>query len=635
MLMDRPFDRRSEPKGNDGIELKSSDRGSGGLADKSKLNFNKVDQNDAIDKSIEIKKGVFLKSKDYNIPIYEPPAISLPINLDVRKTKLIWFGFPLAERFWHLLCCKATFTTNLSTKNYPIDDFLKNPAEVDKNISFLNKILYLKINKTGNLAIENNTLHPFIKVSFIDLRTLSYLQKLNPTESCITRRESLLKIQHSRDSNYGFKYSELDFIPPVSTSPYDLRDKGEPFAEWKEEFIINEDASNVFINSTVIFFELFDYDFKADLRSGADSFLVPIAWGYLKPCGYSQTYLGKMKIQLYKYKYKRPAKHSAERNKGWELPRTPDVVFEFNYFKREMYQTYLEVELHLENKPDDYDLQHPKYSTLWKYKTSVFYNEGDETTVLLNKEETKKLEDVKITRNSDLVKIMRRKEDPCIIPNKLYMKLPTAKLGCLTLKFSPNGKYIACACTSIHSTTTIKIFNVLEKELRYHFKGHSELIHHFEWSFNSRVLISSSADFKVKLWRIPMHETSNQENLEFLDNEAHFLLATLNHPNYVYSTAIVRISMSSDGFNFYLSTASADGVFRVWRFELENEDVNSNLYILRKQLFCYEYSIRDEFISKDLSRYNDDSLKNKVKSKLSGLIIKSKDTKYVFNLAKT
>ena len=44
-------------------------------------------------------------------------------------------------------------------------------------------------------------------------------------------------------------------------------------------------------------------DFKIDFKSSSatEDFLVPIAWGYLKPVGYSQTYLGKLKIQLYKY----------------------------------------------------------------------------------------------------------------------------------------------------------------------------------------------------------------------------------------------------------------------------------------------------------------------------------------------
>lgn len=543
------------------------------------------------------------------------------------KDNLIWKGFPLYERFWNMLFCNSKCTTNLKSKLSPIDDFIANPAVVDPNINFLNKILTLKILRTGNLEIESNTIHPFVRISIIDIQTLRYVQKTNFDSHCFTIRETNLKASHSKVYNgYEFKEGQLDYIPPFSTGPYDLRDKGEPFAEWMEEFVINEDASNIYKNSVVIFFELLDYDFTIDFKNKnySKDFIVPIAWGYLKPVGYSQSYLGKLKIQLYRYKYNRPEQYSALRNKGVAYQRTPDVLFEFNYFKREMYQTYLEIELHLENRPEEKEIMNnPKFHTQWKYKCSVFHREGDDEFILDDHiQEHKKNDDgeipdmAKLLKNKEILKRIRNTDEPCEIPNKLLTKFSSAKLGCLRLTFSPNGRYLAAACTNINSTTTIKIFNTIELELRYHFKGHQELIHNLEWTPNNRVLISASADYKVSLWNIPHFETSNSENLDYLDNERTFLLTSISHPSYVYATALINLEytgvIENNAYRIVLSTACADGYFRIFLVDFSIEDNYANYYKYRKTSKLYEYNIAHDFIQKDFSRFGQGNIKEKI-----------------------
>ena len=54
-----------------------------------------------------------------------------------------------------------------------------------------------------------------------------------------------------------------------------------------------------------MFFELMDFSLDYD-ENTLEPGIIPMAWGYLKLVGFSRTYLGKYKIQLYNYKFKRP-----------------------------------------------------------------------------------------------------------------------------------------------------------------------------------------------------------------------------------------------------------------------------------------------------------------------------------------
>lgn len=606
--------------------------------------FNMPNQNDTFNNNNNNEnnenKLVNATNKKEYIKYKETPSKDNFQTLNM-KDNLIWKGFPLLERLLNTFFCKSKCTTNLKTKLSPIDDFLRHVSEPDPNINFLNKILSLKINKIGNIEIESNIIHPFVKVSVIDLNTLRYLQKIDFNSNSITKREVNLKVNHNKTlHNYEYKESELDYIAPFTTCPYDLRDKGESFAEWNEEFIINEDASNIYKNSTVIFFEVLDYDFRINFsnytnmnnssslsnsssKGNNSNFIVPICWGYIKPLGYSQTYLGKQKIQLYKYKYTKPENYASERNKGIAYQRTPDVLFEFNYFKREMYQTYLEIELHLENKPSLQEIaNNMKFKTQWKYICSPFYDEGDYNFNLddekQEKKEAKEQEDMKkVVNNVDLLKRMRNPDEPCEIPNKLLTKFSSSKLGCMTLTFSPNGRYLACACTNIDSTSTIKVFSVIDLTLKYHFKGHQELIHSLEWTSNNKILISASADFTIKFWNIPTYETSNNENFDYLDNERTFLLTSLNLPSYAYSTSIVGLDYvginDPNQIRIIVSSACGDGYFRIHVVDFSFEDRGNNFLRFRKSALIYQYNIAEDFMYKDYSRYEDDDLKKKVK----------------------
>lgn len=509
---------------------------------------------------------------------------------------IIWNGFPIMERFWYKFFCRSKLCSHQSNKQFLVDELIHNPCIIDSKLDAQNKCVSLTIIKSGTLEILPAIIHPFVRVSIVNLKTLKYVQKQNFDVPVFSSKERNLIITHNKTQNIlEYRESSLDFIPPFSTPPFDLREKGESFAEWNEEFIINDEAVNLLSTNNIIFFELLDFNFFYKNTNGDDC-IIPIAWGYLKPVGYSQTYTGRYKIQLYKHKYKRPNLMNEKRKTNNQFSRTPDVLFEFNWIKKEKYQTYLEIDLRIEARPELSDMN--KLMMKRKYRSSVFNLEGepekDFFRNLISGGEKKKYDDLDQMANSKRKLLLRRKRfsnEPCHIPDRLLFKFNTAKLGCMTHEFSNDGKYIAAACTDITSLTTIKIFNVEDGVLKYHFKGHQQLIHHFSWSKDNLILVSAGSDHHVNLWQIPIEESNNVENLDYLDNEKFFKLCSLAHSSYVYCTSI--FPDNSKEF-MILATACFDGYVRFYVINF-NYDERRRVYTYTNSIIFNQINILEEF----------------------------------------
>ena len=551
-----------------------------------------------------------VKKEEKKLDTKEDYVVKDPINNMIKDTEkilnmnepYIWKGFPLWDRLiFNLFCGSGCIRDNKKT-SFVIEDMIKDKTELDSkyNSRFQNKCVSLKILRTGSLEIESYIMHPFIKVSFINIQTSRYVQKKNKDLPAFSLKEKNLIVIKNSNSTYEFQENALDYIPPFSTPPYDLREKGESFAEWNEEFIINEDASNIFNPYTVIFFEMFDYNFNLPLENCSDDGIIKIAWGFLKIVGYSQTYLGKHKIQLYKYKYNRPDDYKLLLETHQKDNRTPEVLYEFNWFKKEPYQTYLEIDFRTEIRPD---IDNLTGFMAWRYNKTVFHEEGAEfnkETLKLEVEQSKKkkFDDSDSQANEKRKMLLRRRRAPneyCMIPNQLLFKLKTSKLGCLTIKFSEDGRYLACSCTEINSTTTIKIFSMEDGLLKYHFKGHINIIHDLSWSRNSMLLFSASADGSVSVWSIPKEESNNFENLDYMDNDRLFKLHSITHPSYVYSIAIYP---QDDKELFIFATCCFDGYIRIYILTLKYSDKYSK-YNFEKIELGHQISVFEE---KDFSK---------------------------------
>ena len=148
---------------------------------------------------------------------------------------------------------------------------------------------------------------------------------------------------------------ETDFFMPMSTKMFDLRVNGNNFCEWYEEFIVNEEAQKIITKDVVIMFELLDFPHDPSLILSPmrnqilrNDNLYPIAWAYLRPLGTARCHMERIKLQLYKFKYRPNDSGKFDRPMD---PRTPDVLLELDWGRREKFNSFLEIELSFCNKP--------------------------------------------------------------------------------------------------------------------------------------------------------------------------------------------------------------------------------------------------------------------------------------------
>jgi hypothetical protein len=76
--------------------------------------------------------------------------------------------------------------------------------------------------------------------------------------------------------------------------------------------------------------------------------LYPVAWAYLRPLGTARCHMERIKLQLYKFKFR--SDDSAKFDRPMD-PRTPDVLLELDWNHKEKFNSFLEVELSFCNKP--------------------------------------------------------------------------------------------------------------------------------------------------------------------------------------------------------------------------------------------------------------------------------------------
>ena len=267
------------------------------------------------------------QSQNYEIIVNKPGRDAE--NLVNIKSNFIWEGFPLSERFWYSFCCQTKCCSDYKNGDVFTTQCYRQKCTVDKKLKNLNKkLLTISVIKTGTLEIIPMIIHPFVRISIVNLQTGKYLQKSDFEVPCISRGEKNFVMNNNIELGHmEFSSSVLDIIPPFATCPYDLREKGESYAEWNEDFYINEKASNLLDDNNIFFFELLDYNLDYNLNPNEDC-IIPMAWGYLKPVGFSQTYMGKHKIQLYKYKFRRTKVLSDLKKNDRNFMRTPDLLYE-------------------------------------------------------------------------------------------------------------------------------------------------------------------------------------------------------------------------------------------------------------------------------------------------------------------
>ncbi len=98
---------------------------------------------------------------------------------------------------------------------------------------------------------------------------------------------------------------------------------------------------------------------------------------------------------------------------------------------------------------------------------------------------------------------MYKPEEGSILPKKLHKTLETEHFGCLALKFSNSGRFLAFSCTKENYITFIQVYDLEDDILHCCFYLHQKLIHDLNWSPNDQFLVSASADRTIKLFELP------------------------------------------------------------------------------------------------------------------------------------
>lgn len=206
--------------------------------------------------------------------------------------------------------------------------------------------LKLTVHGTGILDMDQFVLHPFVRIHVVDMQTCKYLAKTEMEAPGIANKESVNFFQMSKElKEKNPLMSQPDFLLPMSTNMYDLRVKGVNFCEWNEEFIINERVQELMKPKVMILFEILEFNTQLVLQNSSQlnsDKLYPVAWAYLRPLGAASIHMDKVKLQLYRYRWKSDMRNKFNRPID---PRTPDVLLELNWQQKVKFNSFLEVEL--------------------------------------------------------------------------------------------------------------------------------------------------------------------------------------------------------------------------------------------------------------------------------------------------
>lgn len=149
----------------------------------------------------------------------EPIKTPRPINMMAPQISSR-FPFWAKSNLNACACCyKNEAIIQTTSQAPPLFTF----KEVFKEKQYDRKCLEVEIMKTGQLKMDANMVHPFIKMHIIDLNTQKYLGKQIATTAGIANKESAGIVTN------GYNKQDIisDFLLPVATQMNDLRVKGQ------------------------------------------------------------------------------------------------------------------------------------------------------------------------------------------------------------------------------------------------------------------------------------------------------------------------------------------------------------------------------------------------------------------------
>ncbi|XP_060065201.1 jouberin-like [Ylistrum balloti] len=388
------------------------------------------------------------------------------------------------------------------------------------------QIMAVTVHRTDKLKNDFHILHPMVRVHIVNEETGQNLTK--------QRKDRAVSAYFETQND------NITQIMPIMTQPFDFKQKKSVLPVWEELLVFNENF-NYFIKDypkVIIFFELLDFVSMTTAsrqyeQSRSEGGWHRIAWAFLKVKGVNNKMNAgsKVRLQLFEPVYKFRAK--------------PGQVELWQWWKtqgRRPYPSTLYVTLKGITPPDVVEPAMRSMFATQKEIGSRTYADMKKSTNWSDARKKREIEKRTLSSWSRLVGQL------CRIPNRLKLTLQAGRNGCYVVKFSHDGRSLACACHD-RENFPVLVYEIPSGQLLGKFRGHFGIVYDLSWSKKDTHLCSASSDGTVRVWNLDNFDTSEK---------------LLPHPGFVY-TAQFHPRVEN-----IITTGGYDQVVRVWDVDVDS-----------------------------------------------------------------
>ncbi|KAF7273176.1 jouberin-like isoform X1 [Rhynchophorus ferrugineus] len=380
------------------------------------------------------------------------------------------------------------------------------------------------IHKSDRLLLNSFVIHPVVKVHVVDIRNGKYFRKSDKNRS--------VTFYYENDSN--------DYILPVISNSYNLQENRSFYPKWEESIIFNEDFEYFVNKNVIIFFEIMDFstsniEVLKKNRKEYHKGWYKIAFAFLRIAGKEFPHINK-KLRLQLFYMTDTKKLESDYCELWEL-------WDKKTFKK--YPSSLYVTIRSMISPTRILESFRSKTPLHKEVLTNIEDRADQSAEIQEQIEQETFE-----INAKL-KDMKRKRN--ILPEDFVFEIESYDDGCFVLKFSNDGKYLACS-TRLGKEFYIIIYSVKDFEEKLRYQCQEGLIYSIVWSDDNQRLLTASSDRSLLIWNV---KTNTFQQI-------------LQHPSFVYTCDI-----NSENI---LATGCYDQIIRIWtiisasmKYELSQE----------------------------------------------------------------
>ncbi|GFR59630.1 jouberin [Elysia marginata] len=395
-------------------------------------------------------------------------------------------------------------------------------------IEDLGEVMALLVHRTDKLKNDFRILHPLVRVHVVNEDTGEYIPKQH-SDRAVT---SYFETANSAVAN----------ILPMMTQPFDFKERKSTIPVWEDLLVFNENF-NYFVQpypKVLLLFELLDF---VSMTTASKQFVNQkqeggwhkIAWAFLKVLGKNgKVNIGtKLRLQLF-----------TPPSRSRHVDGQPDVYQWWKSQNRVPYPSTLYITLKsIEPLQDVSGATRSMFATQ-KEMGHMTYKDL-KTMTWSGREKTPK-------GARPLTTWTRLFGQLCRVPNNAFLTLTSGKKGCYVIRFSNDGRSLACACKD-NTDYPILVYEIPSGVLKGQFQGHFGIIYSLSWSKNDTQLLSASSDGTVRVWSTHKYGETQQR--------------LLPHPGFVYTAEFhprVDSIVVSGGY---------DEVIRVWDISMP-DDVN-------------------------------------------------------------